>query len=116
MNEVIKENSVLNDDIKVKSNLIKLLRLSILDENGSEEEESTNNQEESANHDERIKCKECDYKTTVRIHMRSHMMVHTGQYQCQRGCKEYFKTTSILDKHHKEIHRAKPTVEFKCDE
>ena len=33
MNEVIKENSILNEDIKVKSNLIKLLRVSILDEN-----------------------------------------------------------------------------------
>ena len=42
-------------------------------------------------------------------------MAHNGQYQCQRGCKEKFKTPRILDEHHKSKHMAKPSAEFKCD-
>ena len=44
-------------------------------------------------------------------------MAHEGQYQCQRGCKEKFKTFSILDEHHKSKHttNTKQTFELKCN-
>ena len=63
------------------------------------------------------KCKECDYKTHVSKYMVSHMLAHTGQYQCQQGCKEWFKTTKILDEHHRAKHTAvQEGTEFECEE
>ena len=44
-------------------------------------------------------------------------MVHEGQYQCQRGCRDKFRTWSILDEHQKSKYT--PTTKekeiFKCD-
>ena len=67
--------------------------------------------------DDRVKCNECDFKTRVRTYMKSHKMAHEGQYQCQRDCKEKFKTFSILDDHNKIKHTSnkKQTLEFKCN-
>ena len=38
---------------------------------------------------EKVKCTECEYQTNIRVQLRSPMMAHKGQYQCQRGCKEF---------------------------
>ena len=46
--------------------------------------------------------------------MKSHKMAHEGQWKCQRGCKEAFKTWTILDEHHKSKHSVPKAPEFKC--
>ena len=48
--------------------------------------------------------------------MKSHKLAHTGQYQCQKGCKESLKTIQLLDEHHKEKHSKSHTNIFKCEE
>ena len=127
MNEILKQNTTLNDDIKVKENLIKLLRVTVQNDNVQQEDtpeiiiEDPNSKEDTAKEkslgesDDREKCNECDFKTRVRKYMKSHKMAHEGQYQCQRGCKLKFKTLRILDEHHKSKHAIKQTVEYKCD-
>ena len=60
-------------------------------------------------------CKDCEYKTKVKEHSISHKMAHTGQYKCQQGCKELFKTLRNLDDHHKAKHPSEPTIEFQCE-
>jgi hypothetical protein len=127
MDDVLKQNAILNDELKVKTDLIKELRDFYKDNAGRDERnDDLNNDtipeaEEQSNEDIKevpqniVKCNECDYKTNVRIHLKSHMMAHNGQYRCQRGCKEVFKTFPLLDKHHKERHTTKQSVEFKCD-
>ena len=108
LNDALKQNTTLNDELKVKSALINILKgkdnESNVDENAVPMPNSENpneNEEINIEEDDRIKCHECDFKTRVRTYMKSHRMVHEGQYQCQRGCKEKFKTWSILDDHHK---------------
>ena len=102
MNEVIKEKSNLEEDIKVKTNLIKLLRSSLDSREAHQVEslvydgDSTQIGNENKT-DDWIKCKECDYKTKVQKYMKSHKLAHTGQYQCQKGCKESLKTIQLLD-------------------
>ena len=126
LNDALKQNTTLNDELKVKTDLINIMR-----DNGSQSEADDNsvpttnsgNQREnekdngSTEEDDRIQCKECDFKTRVRKYMKSHKMVHEGQYQCQRGCRDTFKTWRILDEHHKNKHSptTKETEVFKCD-
>ena len=96
INDVLKQNASLNDEIKVKAEIIKMLQEK---EDKQDEDETTSNvfsKERNGTH----KCKECDYTTNVAKYLKSHMLAHTGQYQCQRGCKEWFQTQKTLDNHH----------------
>ena len=131
MNHIIKQNSNLNDELKAKAEIIKLLKEDAEgngcnQNNGNSEQELTKERSTSNGgaqsdegvedfHDDEVKCNQCDFKTRVRKYMKSHKMKHEGQYQCQRGCNEKFKTHQILDKHHKSEHSSQPPETFKCD-
>ena len=104
LNDTIKENVKLNDELIAKTELIKLL-------NTNNSQEETEN--ESVENDEWTKCKECDYKTKVKKYMKSHVLAHQGQYGCQLGCKEKFKTLRDLDEHHKNKHME---AKVKCND
>ena len=65
--------------------------------------------------DDRVQCDQCDFKTRVRKYLKSHRMSHEGQYKCQRGCNEMFKSWKLLDEHQRNKHSAPPIAEFKCD-
>ena len=117
LNDVLKQNTTLNDELKVKSELVKVLREKTTQGNeenvkASEErsipipnaEKHGDKTSDINEEDDRVKCNECDFKTRVRTYMKSHKMAHEGQYQCQRGCKEKFKTFSILEEHHENKH------------
>ena len=75
-----------------------------------------NNQSNKETVGEVLNCNECEFQTKVKKHMKGHMLAHTGQYQCQQGCKKWFKTTKLLDEHHKFVHIDVPEVQFQCDE
>ena len=78
---------------------------------------NTNNNAYSQQKNYEIKCTECEYTTKERKHLRGHMLAHTGQYQCQHGCKEWFKTTKTLDEHHTKEHiTVNRTTEFECED
>ena len=127
LNDALKQNTQLNDELKVKTELLNLLKDTgnmSKDNDNNEPNPNSENQKETDKdtnlvneEDDRIKCNECDFKTRVRTYLKSHRMVHEGQYQCQRGCREKFKTWSILDEHHKSKHSAptNQTEVFKCD-
>ena len=118
--EALKENTILNEEVKVKTSYIKLLKEKGRDtENVASvvtDQEISENLSES-NMGQKQKCKECDFETSVPKYLKSHAIVaHTGQYSCQRGCKIKFKMLSDLDAHIKVYHKKQPdhTV-FKCD-
>ena len=129
IDDILKQNVSLNDEIKVKTDIIKLLTEQEKAEERHEEPaekakdevipRQTDKEEEVVEEvqeveDDRIKYKECDFKTRVRTYMKSHKMAHEGQWKCQRGCKEAFKTWTILDEHHKSKHSVPKAPEFKC--
>ena len=129
MNDVIKQNANLNDDIKVKAKIIKFLKEDAESDKRNQESTKNDHNREATDtnlnsndndedieeiRDDRIKCDDCDFKTRVRKYMKSHQMKHEGQYQCQRGCSEKFKTFKMLDKHHKTEHIAKAAAVFEC--
>ena len=89
--EALKENTILNEEVKVKTSYIKLLKEKEKDtENVASvvtDQEISENLSES-NMGQKQKCKECDFETSVPKYLKSHaIVVHTGQYSCQRGCK-----------------------------
>ena len=116
ISEVIKQNTTLNEELKTKNELINILK----EENDIRNQKSNEQNDHSVVdddveihevdevqplQDDLVKCSECDFKTRNRKYLRSHMMAHRqGQYQCQRGCSEKFKTWSNLDEHHKKKH------------
>ena len=66
---------------------------------------------------EKQKCKSCDYKTNIPVHLKGHNRVqHEGQYQCQMGCKARFVKLSQLDEHVKEKHNVHKAQTFDCGE
>ena len=137
INEILKKNSTLNEELKVKSEMLELLReqvkgdqstsqSTIPTEKEKESHKETENEEEDEDEvqevpvddvdDDRAKCNDCDFKTRVRKYMKSHQMAHDrGQYQCQRGCKESFKSWSKLDEHHKDKHPVTKQIQFICN-
>ena len=130
MNDVLKQNTNLNDEIMVKAEIISLLRNTGSQENEMNNETSDDEIEEieiesSECDTERMKaqekpktdkqCDECGFKTTT-TKLKVHMKAHTGQYQCLRGCKLEFKTLGGLDEHLKTKHSAPKKAEiYLCD-
>ena len=123
VNDVIKQNTTLNEEMKVKDELIKALSEGTKDDNRKEKsnepfpmdaKENGDDIQEIEMPDIMQKCKECDFKTRVKKYMISHKMSHDGKYQCQQGCRDKFKTLRLLDDHH-QTHGAKAAeVDYKC--
>lgn len=142
INEVIKRNATLNDELKVKNDLIEYLKDELKNKKESTETENKEKETEKETEkdaeaetetdndsdketdddvtefqDDRVKCNEYDFKSRVRKYLKSHMIAHhQGQYQCQRGCREQFKEWNSLDEHHKNQHGQPNSSEFKCDQ
>ena len=119
LNDTIKENVKLNDELIAKTELIK--QLNLLNTNDTQAEAETIDvipYNITEGNEEWSKCKDCDYKTTVKKYMKSHALAHEEQYGCQMGCKEKFKTLRGLDEHHKNKHAGirRQEAEFKCND
>ena len=125
MNEILKKNTLLVEEIRVKEEYINVM----------DEQEKTRNKSHNTNHDpeddvhvdvveptintpsktyagitkqglEVYKCNKCDYKTSMKTYMRGHSIAHNeGQYQCLHGCNVAFTTVSGLDEHLKTKHK-----------
>ena len=120
LNDIIKQNSTLNEELKTKNELINILNEDKNIDNAVMEEDRVqhhkddgDDETQEAQGDGWVKCSECDFKTAVRKYLKSHMIAHhEGQYQCQRGCRDKFKTWSNLDDHHNKKHSIK---QFNCN-
>ena len=77
-----------------------------------EDIQQTSNQ----NAKEKEKCKECEYQTNKPRLLRGHKIAHTGQYQCQQGCKAVFKTFGAMDEHIKSEHTQTNAVSYDCEQ
>ena len=94
-NELI---NILNEDKNIDNAVMEEGRVQHHKDDGDDETQE-------AQGDGWVKCSECDFKTAVRKYLKSHMIAHhEGQYQCQRGCRDKFKTWSNLDDHHNKKH------------
>ena len=136
MNEILKQNTLLNEEVRVKADYIKLIDEIKMQKTGdkgtkkTQEVDQTQDQDDGENEDEEVeminhteenyadkvkksgekhKCKECEYETNVKVHLKGHNIAHhKGQYQCLRGCKIAFKTVGSLDEHLKIKHSTAP--------
>ena len=152
--EALKENAVLNEEVHIKAEFIKVLtkeheqlkdkegevseQNKDIDDNirtNSDYEATTDELEEGEISDQNkdtddsirtnsnsepipnvAKCDKCNYRSKVKSDLKGHMLVHSEQYQCQQGCKKYFKTLAQLDTHHNSIHSQKQRMNtHKCD-
>ena len=115
LNDTLKKNVALNDELSVKSELICLLQSK--ESQISQEDVEVVNTTIQGEDGDLIKCKDCDFETRVKKYMRGHALAHEGQYMCQRGCNERFVTLSALDEHHTNHHVTitRKDVSFKCD-
>ena len=123
--KALKENTVLNEEVHVKAEFIKVITKEL--ELFKKKQDTSNTPEmiviDTSRSDvtspqkEEVKCNKCNYKTKVRSHLKGHMLAHSGQYQCQQGCKDYFKTWAELDEHHNVTHgkQQQQLETFDCD-
>ena len=119
LNETMKQNILIKEQLKVKDKLIDSLRKSeVQDETTENIHESTDNSGAKMDNQTEFKCNQCNFRTEKRHILTGHKVAHTvGQYQCQRGCKLVFKTWKNLDEHIKKEHAEKQqSNEYKCDQ
>ena len=121
VNETIKLNTLLKEEIKVKDDIIKALSendTEIPESKTKDKDDETNIKSATKNSSETEKhfeCNDCDFTTPVKSHLMGHIIEHTSQYQCQRqGCKQTFKTYSDLDNHIDKDHENRAPKEFIC--
>ena len=122
IDETTKLNTVLEEEIKVKDDIIKALSENdveiIEDENTNKDGklEPTAATMDGSEKETRFKCNDCDYTTYIKKHLMGHIIAHTGQYQCQsQGCKLKFQTYNKMDEHTKNDHAPKDFMCPKCD-
>ena len=107
LDSALKENVVLNETIRLKESL---------EEEAEEVREKLVENNETEKQDQIHTCNECDYKTRVKKYMKGHKIKHTGQYICQHGCNNAFKTLTDLDTHIQNAHRVRTTKNrFSCE-
>ena len=101
--DTLKQNAVLNEEIKVKTDYIKAFEevhklprdisptISPAVNNLGEETSETissppkTQKEKPPKKNPGNKCESCDFETCVTGHLKGHNVAHTGQYQCLRG-------------------------------
>ena len=112
--KTIKENTVLNDEVKVKNDLIFELMSN---------EDNTQNEIEVINDEinvEKFKCSKCKFETKDKTTLTRHVIeAHETLVDCRKGCNRKFKSQSSLNDHYKDKHNEKTTPiqtekEFQC--
>lgn len=131
LDEALKANIVLNEEVKIKENIIQMIKGGTQEEEGGHDDDfdepsedtrnnandNTANISNGTNSGQNIKCKECDYETSVVKHIKSHTLVaHRGEFVCQRGCNIRFKLLVDLDEHIKVKHKQPKPVSYDCDQ
>ena len=121
VNDTIKQNTLLQEEIKVKDDIIKALSENDVEISENEkkskddEADDISTKKNSSETEKQFECNDCDFKTHIKTHLMEHIIEHTGQYQCQRqGCKQKFKTYSDMDNHINADHENKSSKEFIC--
>ena len=83
LNEVIKQNTVLNEELKVKDEIIKALSENNKEPSMNQAEttakDDTTNKETRRNSTENFKCNECSFVTNGKTLLMEHIIEHTGQ-------------------------------------
>ena len=128
MNEILKKNTLLSEEIKVKEDYIKMRDEEKEDVQSNNDEEVVEIEEQASTTPspsyaeitkrggEKYKCNGCNYETKVETHLKGHKIAHQGgQYQCLRGCNVAFITLTALDEHIKKKHKEQQEPSgYKC--
>ena len=132
MNDILKQNNLLNEEVRVKADYITLIEETRKNQRENQSKQQNENKDDAEieivieketttqatksyadiinNGKNKHRCYECNYETKVKTHVRGHMLAHKGQYQCPRGCKVAFKTVAGLEEHLKTMHRVPQQV------